>query len=200
MKNSIRQLESIAHDAAKGLSSTEAAVLAEHPDAVRSVLVAVAGILLHESERPIRIRKPGVETIRSTQSARVEATEADKRISARMEPIEEMALLTSDELAVRIGFKTRQSVHDWRRKGKIVGWRGAKRGYVFPEGQLDKRGRPIDGLDRVVPYFGDGYAAWFWLTAPRPSLNGETPITLMKRGRIDDVIDAAKGDRQGDFA
>ena len=33
------------------------------------------------------------------------------------------ALLSSDELAARVGVKTRQSVHDWVKKDRIVGWR-----------------------------------------------------------------------------
>ena len=53
-------------------------------------------------------------------------------------------------MAERVGLKTRQSVHDWLKKGRIVGWRGARRGHVFPAAQLDERGRPLDGLDRVA--------------------------------------------------
>ena len=110
------------------------------------------------------------------------------------------ALLTSDELAARVGLKTRQSVHDWLKKGRIVGWRGAKRGYVFPADQFDERGRPLEGLDRVVGLFGDGYAAWAWLTTELSSLDGAKPLTLLADGAIDRVAKAAEGDRQGDFA
>ena len=109
-------------------------------------------------------------------------------------------MLTSDQLAARVGLKTRQSVHEWLRKGKIIGWRGAKRGYVFPAEQIDERCRPLSGLDQIVPRFGDGYAAWHWLTTPRPSLNGAKPLVLMRRGETERVTAAAKGDLQGDFA
>ena len=109
-------------------------------------------------------------------------------------------LLTSDELASRVGLKTRQSVHDWLKKGRIVGWRGAKRGHVFPAGQLDARERPFDGLAGVVGLFDDGYAAWIWLTTELSSLDGAKPLTLLARGEIDRVAKAAEGDRQGDFA
>ena len=109
-------------------------------------------------------------------------------------------LLTSDELAERLGLKTRQSVHDWLNKGRIVGWRGARRGHVFPAEQLDARGRPFDGLDRVARMFDDGYAAWVWLTTELSSLDGGKPLTLLAGGEIDRVVKAAEGDRQGDFA
>ena len=67
--------------------------------------------------------------------------------------------LPSDELASRVGLKTRQSVHDrLKKRGRIVGWQGARRGYVFPAGQLDERGRPLEGLDRLAGLLHDGYA------------------------------------------
>ena len=109
-------------------------------------------------------------------------------------------LLTSDELAERVGLKTRQSVHDWLKKGRIVGWRGARRGHVFPAGQLDERGQPFEGLDRVAGLFGDGYTVWVWLTTELSSLDGAKPLTLLAGGEIDRVVKAAEGDRQGDFA
>ena len=96
--------------------------------------------------------------------------------------------------------KTRQSVHGWLKSGKIVGWRGAKRGCLFPAEQFDDRGRPVPGLDRVIGRFGDGYAAWVWLTTELASLDGATPLTLLADGEIERVAKAAEGDRQGDFA
>ena len=122
------------------------------------------------------------------------------RLAARTREGRPETLLTSDELAVRVGLKTRQSVHDWLKKGRIVGWRGAKRGYVFPATQFDDRGRPFAGLDRVVRQFDDGYAAWVWLTTGRASLDGAEPLTLLAGGEIDRVAKAAEGDKQGDFA
>ena len=91
-------------------------------------------------------------------------------------------------------------MHDWLKKGRIVGWRGARRGHVFPAAQLDERGRPLDGLDRVAGLFDDGYAAWVWLTTELSSLDGAAPLTLLAGGEIDRVAKAAKGDYQGDFA
>ena len=121
------------------------------------------------------------------------------RTSTRGKPAPE-TLLTSDELAARAGLKSRQWVDDWRKKGRIVGWQNARRGYVFPAAQFDGRNRPLPGLDRIIGRFGDGYAAWIWLTPPRPSLDGAMPLELLARGEIDRVTDAVRGHRQGDFA
>ena len=108
-------------------------------------------------------------------------------------------LLTSDQLAARVGLKTRQSVHNWLRQRRVIGWRGAKRQYVFPADQLDERGRPVTGLEPILAHFGDGYAAWVWLTTPLPALDGQKPLQLLRSGERDRVMAAVQGDMQGDF-
>ena len=196
----IRELESVLHAAADELSVAHVAVLVEHPEAVRSALAAAANVLSPERVRTAAGEASGIEIIADAESQSVDARESDRTLSRRTRPGEREELLTSDELAERVGLKTRQSVHEWRKKGRIVGWQGAKRGYVFPAGQFDRRGRPLGGLERIVPHFSDGYSAWIWLTTPRPSLNGAKPIALLGQGERDRVAAAAKGDAQGDFA
>lgn len=43
----------------------------------------------------------------------------------------------------------------------------------------DERGRPFEGLDRVVELCCDGDAAWVWLTTEPASFDGAMPLTLM---------------------
>ena len=196
----LQELEGVLHAATGDLSAAHIAALVEHPEAVRSALAAAAEVLSSErGSAPLR-EQSDVETIAGAEPERVDAREAGRQMSSRSRPGGTEEVLTADELAVRVGLKTRQSVHDWRRKGRIVGWQGVKRGYVFPAGQFDRRGRPLDGLDRIIPHFGDGYSAWIWLTTPRPSLDGAKPIALLGQGESDRVAAAAKGDAQGDFA
>ena len=191
----MRELEGVLHEAAGRLSPAHVAALVAHPDAVRSALAVAADVLMLDDAG---LRE--IETIAGVEPRRVGAEEATGRLAARTRESAPETLLTSDELAARVGLKTRQSVHDWLKKGRIVGWRGARRGHVFPAGQLDERGRPVDGLDRVAGLFDDGYAAWVWLTTELSSLDGATPLTLLAGGEIDRVAKAAEGDRQGDFA
>lgn len=186
-------LEGMLHDAAGRLSPVHVAALVAHPHAVRSALAAAADALT-VGERPHEF-----ETVAGGAPIMVDASEANQRLSARTRDGVPETLLSSDELAARTGLKTRQSVHDWRRKGRIVGWQNAKRGYVFPAGQLDVQNRPLPGLEDVAGMFGDGYAAWVWLTTPLPSLDGAMPLTLLTEGEAERVADAARGDRQGDF-
>ena len=189
------ELEGMLHDAAGCLSPAHVAALVAHPEAVRSALAAAADALTASD----RERRPCVERIAGPVLPTVDATEAERRLSARARDGAPETLLTSEELAVRTGLRTRQSVHDWRRKGRIVGWQNARRGYVFPAEQLDDRNRPLPGLDRVAGLFADGYAAWVWLTTPRASLDGAAPLALLARGDVERVTEAARGDRQGDF-
>ena len=191
----MRELEGVLHEAAGRLSPAHVAALVAHPDAVRSALAVAADVLTMDDEAG-----SGAEIIAGAEPKRVGAEEAPGRLAARTRESEAETLLTSDELAARVGLKTRQSVHDWLKKGRIVGWRGARRGHVFPAGQLDERSRPFDGLDQVAGRFDDGYAAWVWLTTELSSLDGTTPLALLAGGEIDRVVKAAEGDRQGDFA
>ena len=191
----MRELEGVLHEAAGRLSPAHVAALVAHPDAVRSALAVAADVLTLDDAG-----RAALQTIGGAEPRRVDAEEAAGRLEARTRESSTETLLTSDELAARVGLKTRQSVHDWLKKGRIVGWRGARRGHVFPAGQLDERGRPFVGLDRVARLFDDSYAAWVWLTTELPSLDGATPLTLLAAGEIDRVAKAAEGDRQGDFA
>ena len=191
----MRELEGVLHEAAGRLSPAHVAALVAHPGAVRSALAVVADMLSAEGAGRVEI-----ETMAGAAPRLVDGEETTRRPTARMGTGRPGPLLTSDELATRVGLKTRQSVHDWLKRGRIVGWRGAKRGYFFPADQFGERGRPLEGLDRVVGLFGDGYAAWEWLTTKLASLDGAMPLTLLASGEIDRVAKAAEGDRQGDFA
>ena len=140
------------------------------------------------------------EAVGDTRGRLVPVAEARRRMAERAGPAIPEVLLSSDEIALRLGLKTRQSVHDWMRKGQLLGWQGARRGYVFPAGQLDDRDRPLDGLQRIGQLFGDAYAAWVWMTTPRAALDDECPLALLASGDVERAVEIAEGDLQGDFA
>jgi hypothetical protein len=188
-------LAALMQEAARALSPRAVAALVAHPDAVRSALAVAADAVSAKHEG-----RGEVEIIGGGTSRLVDGDQAEQRIGERSRSGGKEILLTSDELAARAGLKTRQSVHDWLKKGKIIGWQGARRGHVFPDGQLDDRGRPLKGLDRIAPQFEDGYAAWVWLTTPRAALDAATPLDRLREGEVDRVALAAEGDAQGDFA
>lgn len=144
-REKVRELEGMLREVAFHLSPAHVEALVAHPTAVRSALAVAADVLSMDDKE-----RSGVETITGKEVWQVGAEEADARMAEHTSKGATETLLTSDELAKRIGLKTRQSVHDWLKKGRIAGWRGARRGHVFPAGQLDERGRPLDDLDRLA--------------------------------------------------
>ncbi|MYB52921.1 MAG: hypothetical protein F4X77_12090 [Acidobacteriia bacterium] len=187
-------LATVVRETAEDLGPHAIAALAAHPDAVRAAIAVAADVVW------TRGTEKGKTFIRGTEPRLVQKAESDRRITGRTRMGSKEDLLTSEQFAARAGLKTRQSVHDWLKKGRIIGWQGAKRGYVFPAGQFDERGQPLNGLDRITPHFEDGYLAWRWLTAPLAALNGDEPLALLCKGEAAIVEAVAKGDLQGDFA
>ncbi len=147
-------LATVVEETATDLGPHAVAALVAHPDAVRAALAVAADALWAKGT------DKGIAVIRGTEPRLVQKSETGRRIAERTRMGMKENLLTSEQFAARAGLKTRQSVHDWLKKGRIIGWQGAKRGYVFPAGQFDERGQPLKGLDRIIPRFEDGYAAW----------------------------------------
>ena len=184
-------LERMLHAAAAELSPSAVNALVAHPDAVRAALAATGELLARNGTGSLEHDK--VET--SSRPGEVAGI-----VEARTTPYEpEEEVLNSKEVAARLGLKSRQSVHDWLRKGRILGWQTAKRGYVFPVRQFDESNRPIAGLGTVVALFGDAYRAWYWLTTPLNLLEDQEPLALLSSGERESVIEAAEADLQGDF-
>lgn len=182
-----------------GLAPREVKILARHPAAIHSALKAAAASLVQAAQldtEPYTV----TEAVGDPRARLVQVSEARRRMTEREAAATPRQLLSSDEIAMRLGLKTRQSVHDWMRKGRLLGWQGAKRGYVFPAGQLDNRNRPLDGLHHIGQLFGDAHAAWVWITTPKNALDGECPLALLASGDIDRAVEIAEGDLQGDFA
>ncbi|TQV81188.1 helix-turn-helix domain-containing protein [Exilibacterium tricleocarpae] len=205
-RKSVEELTSVVEDAAKDLSDSVVEALIAHPGAVVSALAVAGNALVGrgpvDEAAPAEgtTDKPPIEAIGSEPDPPVDTAEAERRLLALTRPGKREKLLTSDELAALAGLKSRQTVHNWLKKGRLIGWESAKRGYVFPAVQLDNRRRPLPGLARIIPLFDDGYSAWLWLTTPSPALSGATPLSRLHKGCIDEVEAAAIGYGHGDFA
>ena len=67
-------------------------------------------------------------------------------------------------------------------------------------GQFNEHLQPPEGFDCIKQIFaGDADAAWYWLTVPNDTLDGEKPLVLLRKGEVARVESAAKGYLQGDF-
>lgn len=85
----------------------------------------------------------------------------------------------------------RSTLHNWQRRGAVIGLLKGERKHVFPVEQfLD--GRPVEGLARIVEIAPSPRSAWLWLVQHSPLLAGRRPIDLLKQDRTEEVVEAAR--------
>ena len=89
---------------------------------------------------------------------------------------------------------SRTTVYDWVNRKTLVAWRSTKRGLSIPAAQILGAGKVVAGLADVVETIGDPELAWAFLSQEWPfDDTAAAPLTLLKAGRLDDVLGAAAG-------
>src|SRR5262249_10151474 len=79
-------------------------------------------------------------------------------------------MLAAEALADQLHV-SRETVNQWRKAGKVIGVRGAKRGFRFPEWQINDRGQPYPAIERILEELdGDHWAAWRFLEERVPEV------------------------------
>ena len=140
------------------------AVALEAVAAQRETEDADAGVQVPERLRPFLVRRGGGEDI-------LGVSDAAKRLEV-----------------------SRTTVYDWVDRKTLVAWRSTKRGLSIPAAQILGAGRVVAGLADVVEAIGDPELAWAFLSQEWPFDDTvTTPLTLLKAGRLDDVLGAAAG-------
>lgn len=86
----------------------------------------------------------------------------------------------------------RSTLHDWHKRGAVIGLLKGERKHVFPLAQFVD-GRPVEGMPQLTKIIRNPRAAWQWLIQPKPSIGG-TPLDNLKMGNLADVLDAAERD------
>jgi hypothetical protein len=87
----------------------------------------------------------------------------------------------------------RSTLHDWQKRGAVIGLLKGERKHVFPLAQfIDSR--PIEGMSQVTRIIEDPRVAWLWLIKPHPGTGRRSPLDRLKEGRIDEVVAAAQND------
>ena len=116
-------------------------------------------------------------------AARLRGLRAKKRLLES-----EGGAVSGRELAQALGI-TRQAVDKRRLAGKLIGIDLGKRGYAYPVWQIGLNGMDavLAELDEVDPWT----QALFMLSANN-WLNGETPLAMLRRGELDEVLNAAR--------
>jgi hypothetical protein len=96
------------------------------------------------------------------------------------------------EIEKRYGTK-RSTLHDWQKRGAIIGLLKGERKHVYPLAQLID-GRPVPGMSQITRMIGNPRVAWLWLTRPHPTGDGTAPLDRLKHGRVGEVVEAAERD------
>lgn len=96
-----------------------------------------------------------------------------------------------NDLEQKYGIR-RSTLQDWRRSGAVIGLLKGVRKHVFPIGQFVD-GRPVKGLAEIQEIVGDPRTAWLWLVEPATT-EDRTPLARLRRGEVDDVLEAARDD------
>lgn len=86
----------------------------------------------------------------------------------------------------------RSTLHDWQKRGAVIGLLKGERKHVFPLAQFVD-GRPVKGMSEVTRIIRNSRAAWQWLIQPKPSIGG-APLDLLKAGQVNEVLAAAERD------
>lgn len=128
-------------------------------------------------------------------------TEARQRgVKRAAEILQASDMLSADQFAAVIG-ATRETVHQKRRRGEVLGLEGAKRGVRFPEWQIGADGRLLAGLPRLIEALGKHpWAVHRFLLQQHPELDGQSALEALRRGRVDDVLATAQSVGEGAFA
>ena len=109
-------------------------------------------------------------------------------------------MLSADQFATAIG-ATRETVHQKRRRGEVLGLEGAKRGVRFPRWQIGADGLLLSGLPRLIEALGKHpWAVHRFLLQHHPELDGQSALEALRRGRVEDVLATAQSVGEGAFA
>lgn len=101
-------------------------------------------------------------------------------------------MLSADDLARLIG-TTRATVNAKRQGRQLLGLEGATRGFRFPSWQIGEDGKPFAVLPVLFERLGDSpWAVYRFLVQSHPELDGQTGRDALRRGRANDVVNAAE--------
>lgn len=100
-------------------------------------------------------------------------------------------MLSADRIADRLDV-TRMSVNTWRENGRLLGLGGPKRGYRFPDWQLNEVGMPYEELPRLKEMLGDPWAIYRFCVQSHGELDGLTGLEALRKGKRADVLSAAE--------
>ena len=82
------------------------------------------------------------------------------------------------------------TLHRRRAEHRIMYWRDAQGGFLYPKWQFTPVGALLPGMQKVLQTFrsSDEWRLMRYFLAPRQQLAGLSPLTLLRRGETDKVV------------
>ncbi|MET0528339.1 MAG: hypothetical protein ABW003_08335 [Microvirga sp.] len=180
------------------LTAEQQRKIVSHEVKLAEAFEAVVADIAASDERPLtvlKIERP-VETSKGAGLGNLlDLDEGQRRLAAYATParIEDWAGPVAGPAEIEKAFGTKRStLHDWQKRGAVIGLLKGERKHVFPLAQFVD-GRPVRGMSEVTRIIGNPRAAWQWLIQPKPSIGG-APLDRLKAGKIDEVLAAAGRD------
>lgn len=180
------------------LTAEQQRQIASHEDKLAEAVEAAVADLAGKGGRPLRVLKVD-RPVEVSQGAGtgdlLDIDEGRRRLMAHAVPvrIEDWAGPVAGPAEIEKTFGTKRStLHDWQKRGAVIGLLKGERKHVFPLAQFVD-GRPVKGMSDVTRIIGNPRTAWQWLIQQKPSLGG-TPLDQLKAGKTDQVVAAAERD------
>jgi hypothetical protein len=137
-------------------------------------------------ETKVEVTRPAIDAL-DAALARAETRGAET--AARLLSADDM--LSADQFAAMIE-STRETVHQKRRRGEVLGLKGAKRGMRFPIWQLIDGRRLLPVLPQLLAKFdSEPWAVYRFLLQAHAELGGSSALDYLKAGRVDEVLSVA---------
>lgn len=172
-------------------------ILVHEKDLAEAMETVVADLAGRGDEKLIQldVDKP-VEVSRGAGLGNVvDLDEGRRRLAAYATPVrlEDWAGPVAGPGDIEKAYGTKRStLHDWQKRGAVIGLLKGERKHVFPLAQFVD-GRPVEGMSEVTRIIGNPRIAWQWLIQSKPSIGG-TPLDRLKDGHLGEVLDAAERD------
>jgi len=108
-------------------------------------------------------------------------------------------MLTALVFANHLGV-SRETVNEWRKTNKVIGVQGAKRGFRFPQWQINGRGQPYPAIALILGELdGDHWAAWRFLEERVPEVS-DIGFQALAAGKDEALLKALVGRSYGSFS
>lgn len=172
-------------------------ILAHENELAEAMQTVVSGLAGRHTEKltQLSVDKPVEVSQGAGLTDFVDLDEGRRRLAAYATSVrlEDWAGPVAGPGDIKKAFGTKRStLHDWQRRGAVIGLLKGERKHVFPLAQFVD-GRPVEGMSELTKIIRNPRAAWQWLIQPKSSIGG-SPLDRLKAGHLDEVIDAAEHD------